>query len=383
MSYARGVFFTWWTELEKAALVVAVLAHVVAVAALALAPSTKRVLAVVVAIAALVLSAATVAVDLHAYRKETADAEEAAAGKYTLRDEEQALWAGYGVARRAARFGLALSAFPLAAGILATLLAHRRVPIAALGVAACTGALASLGAFTAQRRGWEPFDARERVVARTLDVARAGKCDALVDVVRYAGADAVRARLADFDARARACVDEKLARVRRCAGNPMARALSSHCLREVQRSPLLIDLELRREVDDRLARALDEERTQREIVVSREANGLGMLGVLAFEDPPDATREERIARAIGRRDLDVLRCYEGGRTRSADLWGRVRVVFSIAPDGSVRDVADDGSDLPDAEVVACVLGVVRSLRFDAGAPERRRIVYAMTSHLAP
>ncbi len=56
-------------------------------------------------------------------------------------------------------------------------------------------------------------------------------------------------------------------------------------------------------------------------------------------------------------------CYEVGRTKNAKLEGRVNVKFVIDRDGKVPNLADGGSDLPDANVVRCVQRAYTSLQF--------------------
>ena len=56
-------------------------------------------------------------------------------------------------------------------------------------------------------------------------------------------------------------------------------------------------------------------------------------------------------------------CYENGLTRNPNLEGRIAVRFVIGRDGSVSNVANAGSDLPDGSVVACVTRAYHGLTF--------------------
>jgi hypothetical protein len=56
-------------------------------------------------------------------------------------------------------------------------------------------------------------------------------------------------------------------------------------------------------------------------------------------------------------------CYEQGLTRNPNLEGRVSVRFVIGRDGAVSNVADGGSNLPDAAVHSCVLQSFYALGF--------------------
>jgi hypothetical protein len=56
-------------------------------------------------------------------------------------------------------------------------------------------------------------------------------------------------------------------------------------------------------------------------------------------------------------------CYEQGLARNPNLEGRVSVRFVIGRDGSVSNVANGGSDLPDSGVVQCVVRAYYGLSF--------------------
>lgn len=61
-------------------------------------------------------------------------------------------------------------------------------------------------------------------------------------------------------------------------------------------------------------------------------------------------------------------CYESGLQLNPKLQGRITTKFVIDETGAVGKVADGGSDLPDSNVVACVLRGVQNLSFPK--PER-------------
>jgi len=56
-------------------------------------------------------------------------------------------------------------------------------------------------------------------------------------------------------------------------------------------------------------------------------------------------------------------CFEQGLARNPNLEGRVQVRFVIGRDGSVSNVANGGSDLPDSGVVSCVISAYYGLSF--------------------
>ncbi len=59
----------------------------------------------------------------------------------------------------------------------------------------------------------------------------------------------------------------------------------------------------------------------------------------------------------------VEMCYEKGLARNPNLEGRVTVRFIIGNDGKVSNVSNGGSDLPDAEVVTCVMHAYSRVSF--------------------
>jgi len=58
-------------------------------------------------------------------------------------------------------------------------------------------------------------------------------------------------------------------------------------------------------------------------------------------------------------------CYEAGLRGNPSLTGRVATKFVIGRDGSVATASDAGSDLPDQQVVACVVRGFQNLTFPA------------------
>jgi hypothetical protein len=73
---------------------------------------------------------------------------------------------------------------------------------------------------------------------------------------------------------------------------------------------------------------------------------------------------DAVIRTIVKRHGDAYqRCHAEGLARDPRLEGRVVARFVIGRDGAPVDVANDGSTLPDKQVVACVLAEVGRLRF--------------------
>jgi hypothetical protein len=57
------------------------------------------------------------------------------------------------------------------------------------------------------------------------------------------------------------------------------------------------------------------------------------------------------------------KCYEAGLGRNRELRGRVSARFVIELDGTVSNVTNGGSDMPDSEVTACILKAFYGCRF--------------------
>ena len=56
-------------------------------------------------------------------------------------------------------------------------------------------------------------------------------------------------------------------------------------------------------------------------------------------------------------------CYEKGLAKNVSLGGRVTVKFTIDTTGAVSHLVDGGSDLPDKDVVGCVVQAFSNLSF--------------------
>jgi beta-lactamase regulating signal transducer with metallopeptidase domain len=56
-------------------------------------------------------------------------------------------------------------------------------------------------------------------------------------------------------------------------------------------------------------------------------------------------------------------CYENGLKHNPKLQGTATIGFAIAPSGSVENATDNGSTLPDADAIQCILKGFSSLKF--------------------
>ena len=73
-----------------------------------------------------------------------------------------------------------------------------------------------------------------------------------------------------------------------------------------------------------------------------------------------------VIQGIVRSNFSAFRaCYEKGLGRSSQLHGKVTVRFAIDASGRVAYARDEGSNLPDPEVVSCVVSGYSALRFPA------------------
>ncbi|MFT3770300.1 MAG: AgmX/PglI C-terminal domain-containing protein [Minicystis sp.] len=74
-------------------------------------------------------------------------------------------------------------------------------------------------------------------------------------------------------------------------------------------------------------------------------------------------------------------CYENGLRNNPVLQGRVAARFTIGRDGSVNNVTNGGSDLPDPAVVSCVLRAFPNLSFPQ--PEGGTVTVTFPIHFMP
>jgi hypothetical protein len=91
---------------------------------------------------------------------------------------------------------------------------------------------------------------------------------------------------------------------------------------------------------------------------------------------PPSVRPEGVT-TVGRLPSEVIQrivrqnfgryrfCYEQGLRGNPNLQGRVAVRFVIGRDGAVSQVQNGGSDMPDANVVSCVVRSFYGLSFPA------------------
>jgi hypothetical protein len=77
------------------------------------------------------------------------------------------------------------------------------------------------------------------------------------------------------------------------------------------------------------------------------------------------------------------RCYESGLSVHPGLAGLVQVRFEIDRQGSVANARDDGSTLPNANVVTCVVAAFGALTFPGALSSTVTVVYPITFAQSP
>jgi hypothetical protein len=89
----------------------------------------------------------------------------------------------------------------------------------------------------------------------------------------------------------------------------------------------------------------------------------GAPGPSAPAPAHDSLTPEIIQRIVRSHFGTLRRCYEDGLRNNPNLRGRVSVTFVIGRDGTVSNVSNSGSDMPDGAVVSCVVRGFHELSF--------------------
>ncbi len=81
----------------------------------------------------------------------------------------------------------------------------------------------------------------------------------------------------------------------------------------------------------------------------------------------------------------VIDCMRQGRTRDAELWGRLALELTLASDGAVASSREVETTFPDRTVVGCVAQALGSARFPAPAvaPTRFVVAFRLVPNQAP
>jgi hypothetical protein len=93
------------------------------------------------------------------------------------------------------------------------------------------------------------------------------------------------------------------------------------------------------------------------------ASAGGPSSAPVFETPGPKYPAASLREVFEKNQAKLLACFEAGRKKVPKLRGHVNVKFAIGQDGKASGVQDQGSNLPDPKVVACVVKLVKTLRF--------------------
>lgn len=89
-----------------------------------------------------------------------------------------------------------------------------------------------------------------------------------------------------------------------------------------------------------------------------------------------------VINGIVRKNFGLFRiCYEAGLSKTPRLGGLVQVRFVIDESGATTKAEDFGSDLPDPEVVACIVRNYSKLSFPP--PEGGSVTIVYPIHFSP
>ena len=88
--------------------------------------------------------------------------------------------------------------------------------------------------------------------------------------------------------------------------------------------------------------------------------------------------QERVEEVVSDRGASLRACYEEGLTRNKDLKGSIAVKMTVADTGRVTEAKSaQGTTMPDAEVVSCVVDIMKTLEFGTQeAPQTVRYAVA-------
>jgi outer membrane biosynthesis protein TonB len=302
------------------------------------------------------------------------------------------------------------------------------IDLAAMGLAVAFALLGAVSSLVGLPSGEDAARERARTAVNSQLKAMLARtdcdvCEHLGEALQWRGAEQLEADVPGVRERARKCVDDRLAEIEkgksrslgRCSDHPgivalapeekpipeekpsevegdtgspaldaRARALRDAAefgmigllggspvkdrkaaLEELRDSPLLIDEAQKKKVADLIA---EEEAkaarpaTPEPIAPSGDGKGNVRVGATSVNGrlPPEV-----IQRVVRQNQGRFRACYEDGLKRNPNLEGRVSVRFVIGRDGTVSSVANGGSDLPDATVVACVARAFQGLTFPA------------------
>jgi hypothetical protein len=90
--------------------------------------------------------------------------------------------------------------------------------------------------------------------------------------------------------------------------------------------------------------------------------GPPIVRVYATPQINGAIKEEDLGKAIGMATPDMQRCYQKGLEKKPDLAGQMHVRFNVKSDGKIDHAIDMESQIPDKDVVGCILKVFDAIK---------------------
>ena len=100
------------------------------------------------------------------------------------------------------------------------------------------------------------------------------------------------------------------------------------------------------------------------------ANPLDSVVPIAY--PPSALFE-----AFSGAKQKLIACYVAGKKKDPKLRGKVIVKFTVNANGTAKPAANEGSTLPDDDVIACVVRTVKTMHFTKPVEGTATVVYPL------
>jgi hypothetical protein len=295
---------------------------------------------------------------------------------------------GYKKAQSISTCGLVFAFLPLMCGAIAAFRGRRRseaplggvhappeasvqfdggAQVLVAGLVFGVGAVAYLGAalplvVPLPGRDWPLRDPRWAVADATYTVMQRRKgldehCNSLEhsldELQRQRRPEPDASEVPDLRTAAGRCVDE---RIRNIETNPKASGRRA-ALEELAKSSLVLDDEHRNKVRE-AADGVGPDEPPANAVGSAKGDGDSGAAAATGRLSP-----ELIARVVRQNFSHMRSCYEKGLKKNPNLEGKIMVRFVIAADGTVPVAGSKETDLPDPEVVRCVVRAVKSLVF--------------------
>jgi len=130
------------------------------------------------------------------------------------------------------------------------------------------------------------------------------------------------------------------------------------------------------DLDVRDAQAADAEISVTD-AVEKSPGGRIDTGPIEERDSPGILDEKEVVVTV-RKSLPAIRnCYEKGLSKNPLLEGKIKVAFTVGPQGVVTGAQAEDDSLGDPNVTSCVLGKFKSLKFDKPEGGSAKFVYPL------